>query len=122
MGTVNFCFYLIVWVLVCSRGIVLVARGNGFYRDSCSRGIALVCQIWLLLVVLVVFANFRVVSGKSNFAFMIVIVELHLGRELIFGRVNLVPMWKSLFLLGENGFCFGEVAILVGGIVILISR
>ena len=73
-------------------------------------------------MVLVVFANFRVVSGKSNFAFMIVIVELHLGRELIFGRVNLVPMWKSLFLLGENGFCFGEVAILVEGIVILILQ
>ena len=55
---------------------------------------------------------------------MIVIVELHLGRELIFGRVNLVSMWKSLFLLGEmlgeNGFCFGEVAILVQGIAILI--
>ena len=68
------------------------------------------------------FREFSSGFGKSNFAFMIVIVELHLGRELIFGRVNLVSMWKSLFLLGENGFCFGEVAILVGGIVILILR
>ena len=32
--------------------------------DSCGRGISVVCQIWLLVVVLVVFANFQVVLGK----------------------------------------------------------
>ena len=32
------------------------------------------------------FREFSSGFGTSNFAFMIVIVELHLGRELIFGR------------------------------------
>ena len=73
IGTVNLCFYVMVWVvfnsgllwsLYISRLSDLVARsGFGCFREFSSG------------------------FGKSNFAFMIVvIVELHLERELNFGR------------------------------------
>ena len=54
------------------------------------------------------FREFSSGFGKSNFAFMIVIVELHLGRELIFGGVNLVSMWKSLFCFAKTVFVLGS--------------
>ena len=45
---------------------LFLSDGLGCFQlpDSCGRGLSVVCQIWLLVVVLVVFANFRVVLEK----------------------------------------------------------
>ena len=63
---------------------------------SCGRSILVVCQIWLLLVVLVVFAKFRAVLGTT--------VDFYLELEFIFGWRKLVSIRTRSFLLGENGF------------------
>ena len=69
----NLCFYVVVWVVF----------NSGFLW---SRYISRLSD----LVASSGFGCFREISsgfGKSNFAFMIVvIVELHLERELIVGR------------------------------------